>query len=59
MTPQATNRREGGLTSRRSQKLLAFTYKKANETVKAAQELPGAPTVGGGNVQAEGGGGGS
>ncbi len=59
MTPQATNRREGGSTScrGRSQKLRAFTYKEL-ETVRAAQKLLGAPTIGRGSAWVGGGGGG-
>jgi hypothetical protein len=45
MTSQATNRREGG--SGRSRKLRTYT-KKELETVWAAPELLGAPTIGGG-----------
>ncbi len=47
MTPQATNRREGGLTScrGRSRKLRAFTYEEL-EIVKVAQKVLGAPTIG-------------
>jgi hypothetical protein len=41
---------------RGSRKLCAFTYKEL-ETVRAVQKLLGAPTIGGGSVQAEGGGG--
>ncbi len=57
MTPQATNRREGGLTScrGRSWKLHAFTQLEL-ETVKVAQKLISAPTIGGGSAQAGGGG---
>jgi hypothetical protein len=60
MTHQATNRREGGLTSccSHSQWLHAFTYKEL-ETVKAAQKLLGAQTIGGVSAPARGGGGGS
>ncbi len=49
MTPQVTNRKEGGLTSYRghNRKLRAFTQKEL-ETMKVAQELLGAPTIGGG-----------
>jgi hypothetical protein len=46
MTPQVTNRREGGFMSccGRSLKLRAFTWKEL-ETVRAAQKLLGAPTI--------------
>jgi hypothetical protein len=46
MTPQATNRRQGGLTSCRghSRKHCTFTWKEL-ETVKAAQKLLGALTI--------------
>jgi hypothetical protein len=56
MTPQTTTRREGGLTSccGRSRKLRAFT-KKEIETMKAAQILLGAPTIGGGSAWVGGG----
>jgi hypothetical protein len=51
MTPQATNKKEGGLTSScgHIRKLHTFTQKEL-EIVKAAQELLGAPTIGGGNA---------
>jgi hypothetical protein len=60
MTPQATNRREGDMTScsRSSRKLCAFTLKEL-ETMKAAQELLGVLTIGGGSAGADCGGGGS
>jgi hypothetical protein len=54
MTPQATNRREGGLTSCRCR---AFN-KKELETARAAQKLLGAPSIGRGSARARGGGGG-
>ncbi len=48
MTSQVTNRREGGSTScsGHSQKLPTYTLKEL-ETVWAAPELLGAPTIGG------------
>jgi hypothetical protein len=51
MTSQATNRREGGSTSRHghSRKLRAYT-KKEIETVRAAPELLGGPAIGGGSA---------
>jgi hypothetical protein len=54
------NRREGGFMSyhSRSRKLCAFTEKEP-ETVRAAQKLLGALTIGGGSAQARGAGGGS
>ncbi len=55
---QVTNRREGGLMSCFSQKLSTFTHKE-QETVKAAQKLLGALTIGKGSAWARGGGGGS
>jgi hypothetical protein len=60
MAPQVTNRKEGGLMSCHgsSWKLHAFT-KKEPGTVKAAQKLLGALTIGKGSARAEGGGGGS
>jgi hypothetical protein len=60
MTSQVTNSREVGFTSccGRSQKLCAFTSKEL-ETVRVAQKLLGAPTIGGGSAWAGGGGGGS
>ncbi len=53
-----TNRREGGSTScrGRSRKLWAYTLKEL-ETVRAAPELLGAPTMRGGSAQPGGGGG--
>jgi hypothetical protein len=42
----------------RSQKLCSFTYKEL-ETMKVAQKLLGAPTIGGWSGQAGGGGGGN
>ncbi len=59
MTPQASNRREGGMTSCRgcSWMLCAFS-KKELETVKAAQKLLGALTIGRGSAWAGGGDGG-
>jgi hypothetical protein len=54
MTPEVTNRREGGLTSCRCR---AFN-KKELEAVRAAQKLLGAPTIGRGSARAGGGGGG-
>ncbi len=58
MTSQATNRREGGSTSWPgcSGKLWTYT-KKELETVWAAPELLGVPTVGGGSARSGGGGG--
>ncbi len=55
MTSQVTNRREGGSTSCscRSRKLRTYTQKEL-ETVQAAPELLGAPTIGGGSAQARG-----
>jgi hypothetical protein len=49
MTSQATNRREGGSVSfpSHNRKLPTYTYKEL-ETAWAAQELIGAPTIGGG-----------
>ncbi len=60
MTSQAINRREGVSKSccRRSPKLCTFTQKEL-ETARAAQELLGAPTIGGGSDQPGGSGGGS
>jgi hypothetical protein len=60
MTPLGINRREGGFTScrGRSWKLSAFTEKEL-ETVKAAQKLLGALTIGGGSAREGVGGGGS
>jgi hypothetical protein len=57
MTTQLTNRREGGSTSchSSSRKLRAFA-KKELVTVRAAQELLGAPTIGRGSTQPRGGG---
>ncbi len=57
MTPQVTNRREGGLMScrGRSQKLCALTQKEL-ETMKVAQKLLAAPTIVRGSAGAEGGG---
>jgi hypothetical protein len=48
MTPQATNRRQGGLTSCRGLSRLhrTFTWKEL-ETVKVAQKLLGALIIGG------------
>jgi hypothetical protein len=50
MTSEAINRREGVSKSCRSfsRKLRAFTYKEL-ETTRAAQELLGVPTIGGGS----------
>jgi hypothetical protein len=47
MTPQETNRGDGDLMSchGHSQKLCAFTWKEL-ETLRAAQKLLGAPTIG-------------
>jgi hypothetical protein len=58
MTSQVTNRREEGFTSccSRSRKLCGFTSKEL-ETVKVAQKLLGALTIGGGSARAGGGGG--
>jgi hypothetical protein len=50
MTFQATNRREGGLTSCSGKEL---------KTVRAAQKLLGAPTISRGSAWPGGGGGGS
>jgi hypothetical protein len=49
MTPQATNRRQGDLTSCSGQswKHRTFTWKEL-ETVKTAQKLLGGLTIGGG-----------
>jgi hypothetical protein len=60
MTSQATNLREGGLSSccGRSHKLHAFTWKEL-DTVRAAQKLLGALTIGRGSARTGGGGGGS
>jgi hypothetical protein len=60
MTSQAINRRKGVSKSCRSfsRKLRAFTYKEL-ETTRAAQELLGVPTIGGGgSARPEGEGGG-
>jgi hypothetical protein len=53
MTPEVTNRREGGMTSCRgcSLKLWAFTWKEL-ETVNAAQKLLGALSIGVGSAWA-------
>ncbi len=58
MTSQVTNRRQGGSTSclGHSQKLWAYT-KKELETLRAAPELLGAPTLGRGRARPGGGGG--
>jgi hypothetical protein len=60
MTPQVTNRREGGLMSchGHSWKLHTFTYNEL-ETLKAAQKLLVAPTIGRWSAWAGDGGGGS
>jgi hypothetical protein len=60
MTSHAANRKEGVSTSclSRSRRLRAFTQKEP-ETVKVAQELLGAPTIGGASAWSGGGGGGS
>jgi hypothetical protein len=60
MTSQVTNRGERGSTSCcvRSRKFQAFTEKEL-ETVRAAQELLGVPTTGGGSARPGGGGRGS
>jgi hypothetical protein len=57
MTAKATNRREGGLTSccGHSQKFSAFTQKEL-ETMRAAQKLLGASTIGRGSAWGGGGG---
>jgi hypothetical protein len=49
MTPQATNRREGGLSSccGHGRKFRDFTQKEL-ESVRAAQKLLGVPNIGGG-----------
>jgi hypothetical protein len=52
MTSQATNRREGVSTSYRG-------HSRKLETMRAAHELLGVPTIGGGSARPEGGGGGS
>jgi hypothetical protein len=59
MTSQATNWREGGSVPcpGRSRKLRTYT-KTELETVWAAPELLGAPTIGGGSARSRGGGGG-
>ncbi len=59
MTSQATNTREGGSTScpGRSRMLRTYTEKEL-ETVWAAPELLGVPTIGGGSARSGGGGGG-
>jgi hypothetical protein len=55
MTSQVTNRREGGSTSYRgrSRKLRAYTYNEL-ETMRAAPELLGAPTIGRGTRVGDG-----
>jgi hypothetical protein len=56
MTSQVTNRREVGSMSYRghSRKLRAYTYKEL-ETMRAAPELLGAPTIGRGTRVGDGG----
>jgi hypothetical protein len=58
MTPQATNRREGGLSSccGHGRKFRDFTHKEL-ESMRAAQKLLGVPNIGGGSARAGGGGG--
>jgi hypothetical protein len=57
MTPEVTNRREGGMMSccSCSRKLRAFTWKEL-ETVNAAQKRLGALSIGVGSARAGGGG---
>jgi hypothetical protein len=59
MISQRTNRREGGSTSCPSHSRKLRTYiEKELETMWAAPELLGAPTIGGGSARSGGGGGG-
>jgi hypothetical protein len=58
MTPQATDRIEGGLASCHGSAASSLR-KKDLETMKMAHKLLGAPTIGGKSAQAWGGGGGS
>ncbi len=56
MTPQATNRREGGLTSCRGRTVVGSSAPSLKElrTVRAAQKLLRAPTIGMGSARAGG-----